>query len=120
MKGSGMPQIRAALGGWTRRMTLVKICQDVENGLVIDVEKPFTFRGTIQPLSPREINLKPEGQRSWEWLQIHCLTNDASVLKPNDRVYINKQLYKIMGQNDYSLNGYIEYHAIKDYQDAPK
>ena len=116
MKGSGMPQIRAALGGWSRRMTLLKRDQEVENGLTVNVDKPFTFRGTIQPLSPNKIMQKPEGQRAWEWLQIHCLTNDASILKPNDRIVIHGEVFKIMAQNDYSLNGYVEYHCIRDFQ----
>lgn len=108
--------MRAAFGGWTRRMTLLKVTQAVENGLVTQVNVPILFRGTIQPLSPNKIALKPEGQRAWEWLQIHCMSVDPGILNPNDRILIADKLYKVMAQNDYSLNGYIEYQVIRDYQ----
>lgn len=117
MKGSGMPQIRSALNGWTRRITCTRRAQTVKNdGFVKNIDKSFIFWGTIQPLSPNQIELKPEGQRSWQWYQVHCRTNDASLLLPNDIITYIGQTYKIMGQNDYSLNGMVEYHAIKDYQ----
>ena len=72
--------------------------------------------GAVQPLSPNKIELKPEGQRSWEWLQIHMKTPITQTLDTNDQVVMNGRIYKIMAQNDYSQNGYIEYHAIYDYQ----
>lgn len=114
MKGSGMPQMRAAFGGWMRRITLVKRVQSVVDGLVVTQDVPFAFRGVIQPLNPKAIALKPEGQRAWEWLQIHCV--GKGILTTNDRiVYLGKE-FKVMAQNDYSLNGYIEYHLVFDYQ----
>jgi hypothetical protein len=113
-KGSGMPQMRAAFGGWTRRITLTRRIQTVVDGLVTTEDVPFTFRGTVQPLSPKQIALKPEGQRAWSWIQIHCFS--GSIIQPNDQIVYNNAVYKVMGQNDYSLNGFIEYHLVKDYQ----
>ncbi len=116
MKGSGMPQMRVAFGAWQRRISLVKRVQEVVEGLVTNIDTPFVLRGTIQPLSPKSIMLKPEGQRAWEWLQIHCLANDTSILQPNDLILWNTLQYKVMASNDYSLNGFIEYHLVRDYQ----
>lgn len=110
-----MPQMRAAFAGWMKRITLTRRVQTVEDdGLVVENDVPFTFRGTIQPLSPKQIALKPEGQRAWQWLQIHCMGSNA--LEPNDRIIYQGKLYKVMGQNDYSLNGFVEYHVVQDYQ----
>lgn len=111
-----MPQMRAAFGGWTTKITMIKRSQSVVNGLVIETDHPLTFKGTVQPLSPRSLMLKPEGQRSWTWLQVHCLASTALNLKPNDRVVFNGELFKVMADLDYSLNNYIEYHLVKDYQ----
>lgn len=200
---SGMPQMRRAFAGWTKQITLTRVAQKVVNGLVIDSTTQFSFKGTIQPLNPKAIMLKPEGQRAWTWLQIHVTsqylapspatviprlwdtpgtswdtpgaTYDDSAtptfdepgsqwdtpgqtfdsdgnavatptfdvpgetwdtpgrvfdqvitipkiqpawqnLNVNDLIYYNGDKYKIMAQNDYSLNGFIEYHAVKDYQ----
>lgn len=113
---SGMPQMNAAFAGWMKPITLTKRVQGIgETGLVGNLDTQFTFRGSIQPLSPKGIILKPEGQRAWEWLQIHCVRSDAN-LDVNDQIIYNGKIFKVMAQNDYSLNNYIEYHAVKDFQ----
>jgi hypothetical protein len=115
MKGSGMPQMSAAFGGWAQRVTFVRrVQQIVDDGLVSYNDVAFTFRGTVQPLSPKQISLKPEGQRAWEWLQVHCFSN--AQLEPNDQIVYNGKIFKVMGKLDYSLNGYVEYHLVADYQ----
>lgn len=111
---SGMPQMSAAFEGWMIPITLQKIMQEVIDGFVQDETIDITFNGTVQPLSPDAIKLKPEGQRSWEWLQIHCFSG-AQNLVTNDRVLYNGKPFKIMAVLDYSLNNYIEYHLVKDY-----
>lgn len=112
---SGMPQLQSALSGWTNKITLVTRTQYVHDGFVAYRDGKVTFKGVIQPLSPRMIQLKPEGQRSWTWLQIHCASGSLN-LKESDQIVFNGTIYKIMGILDYSLNGYIEYHAANDYQ----
>jgi hypothetical protein len=114
---SGMPKMRAAFRGWTSRITLLKHRETVVDGFVKRQEVAIYFYGTIQPLDPRSLALKPEGQRSWSWLQIHCQVR-ATTLIPGDRVTWNNDVYKVMDQIDYSLNGYMEYHLVRDFQDA--
>lgn len=114
---SGMPQMKAAFAGWTKPITLQIIEQTVVDGFIQDSPRNFTFTGTIQPLQPNKIMLKPEGQRAWEWLQIHCVASTLE-LKPNDRIIYNDCIFKIMAQNDYTLNNFIEYHAVADFQDG--
>ncbi len=112
---SGMPKISRAFNGWETNITLARITQTISNGLVIETQSNITFKGTVQPLSAEEINLKPEGQRSWQWLDIHCRSGSLN-LSTNDRIIYSESKYKIMAIKDYSLNGYIEYHAVKDYE----
>lgn len=111
-----MPQISAAFAGWTSRITLIKRVESVVDGFVENTDMPISFYGTIQPLSPREIELKPEGQRSFTWLQIHCRAQ-ALTLIPHDRITYQGKWYKVMAIKDYSLNNYVEYHLVQDYQD---
>jgi hypothetical protein len=113
---SNMPQMSAAFSGWMSKITLRIITQSVVDGLVEEDERSITFQGTIQPLSPQKTMLKPEGQRSWKWLQIHCLQGSLN-LRTNDRIVYNNEIFKVMDILDYSLNNYVEYHAVKDYQD---
>lgn len=112
-----MPQMRAAFAGWFSNITLLIIEQfvDPETGLVSAIERKHCFKGTVQPLDPEKIKLKPEGQQSWQWLQIHCFSG-ALNLKTNDRIIYNCVRYKVMAIYDYSLNNFIEYNLIQDYE----
>lgn len=113
---SGMPQMNAAFAGWMSKITIIVITQVIVDGFPVDTEEKVFFQGVVQPLSPRQIELKPEGERSWTWLQIHCLAGSLN-LEPNNKIIFNGKRYKIMANNDYSLDNYMEYHAILDYQD---
>lgn len=114
---SGMPQISVAFGGWTSKITLLKHTETVVDGFVKINQIPISFSGVLQPLSARAIMLKPEGQRSWQWLQMHCFSTSLELI-PGDRITWNGDIYKIMATNDYNLNGYIEYHLVKDNQNG--
>lgn len=116
-QSSGMPKMSAAFRGWMTNITLRRITQPIVNGLVTEKLEDIIFKGTIQPLSPQKTALKPEGQRAWKWLQIHCLKG-ANNLQPNDRILYLGEIFKVMDVLDYSLNNYIEYHLVKDYQNG--
>lgn len=113
--GSGMPQVSGVLAGWMKSITLQKRQQLTNDGLVSYVNTDITFSGTIQPLSARQIALKPEGQRAWEWLQIHAVAGTKNIAD-NDQIVYNGIIFKVMATKDYSLNGYIEYHLAREYQ----
>ena len=114
--GSGMPNVSAALNGWMKSITLQKRTQSVDTyGDVTFTNVDFTFVGTVQPLSPKQIELKPEGQRAWTWLQIHMQAGRFR-LNVNDQIVINGVIFKVMALKDYSQSGYIEYHCVYEYQ----
>lgn len=112
---SCMPQMAAAFSGWMQNITMSVFTQKVvDNGLVEDHWNEICFAGTIQPLSARAIALKPEGQRAWDWFQIH--TFSRLEISTNDRISWEGQIYKVMAVKDYGLNNYVEYHIVQDYQ----
>lgn len=111
---SGMPNMSTTLNGWMKPFTLIIITQTNIDGIPTDGERSVTYRGTVQPLNPEQVNIKPEGQRSWEWLQIHVQLSD-NPLANDDRIIYNGKKFKVMARKDYTLNGYIEYHVVKDY-----
>ena len=71
--------------------------------------------GVWQPLRTEQLMSKPEGQRSWEWVWIHAKSGELN-LQTADKVIFNSKRYKVMGVKDYSLNGFVEYELVKDYQ----
>lgn len=110
-----MPQMTAAFSGWTKQINLIKILDVVVNGFTQERQQTnISFQGIIQPLSPRLIKQYPEGQWSFTWLQIHCMGQNPP-LTTNDRIIYNGKKYKVMGQLDYSLNNFTEFHAVTDF-----
>ena len=113
---SGMPNMANTLTGWEVPLTLVKITQSVVDGDAVKTETHINFLGVWQPLKDEQLQFKPEGQRSWEWIWIHAKSGTLN-LQTQDKVLFNSKLYKITSVKDYSLNGYIEYELIRDYED---
>lgn len=112
---SGMPQMGHILDGWEVPLTLVKIIQNVVDGDLTYGEIRYNFMGVWQPLRNEALQLKPEGQRSWQWIQLHVKSNVELNLETADKVIFRNELFKVIEKKDYSLNGYIEYQLCKDY-----
>ena len=111
-----MPNMSNTLNGWESPLTLVKITQNVVKGDVVQNENEINFLGVWQPLRDDQLQFKPEGQRSWSWYWIHAKAGTLN-LKTQDKIIFQGKRYKVMSVKDYSLNGYIEYEVILDYQE---
>lgn len=109
-----IPRIQVALNGWESTITLIKISQAIVDFQTVNSKSALIFKGVVQPLSPKQLVIKPISERSWEWLMIHTKTRLA--VSTNDLIKYKDKKYKIMLQNDYSLNGYYEYHLVKNYE----
>lgn len=114
---SGMPQMDTTLYGWEVPLTLVKIVQNVVEGDLQTIQTTINFKGVWQPLSAEQLNLLPEGQRSWENVWIHCKASQLN-LETASKVIFNGKRYKITQKKDYGLNGYVEYMLIRDYEET--
>lgn len=116
---SGMPQMRDTLTGWEVPLTLVKVIQDIVDGDAVFTEQEINFLGCFQPLKDEELQFKPEGQRSWSWYWIHAKAGTLN-LQTADKIIFNNKRYKVMSVKDYSLNGFIEYQIIRDFESNPQ
>lgn len=112
---SGMPQMGNTLNGWEVPITLVRVVQNVVEGELVTTETTINFMGVWQPLSSERLELKPEGQRSWEWVWIHAKSSDLN-LETADKVIFNNRRYKVMSKKDYGLNSFVEYELVRDYE----
>ena len=115
---SGMPQMAMTLTGWEVPLTLTKMIQSVNDGFVSFTEQTFNFMGAWQPLKDEQLQFLPENQRSWEWIWIHAKASELN-LQTADKIIFNNKRYKVMSVKDYSLNGFIEYQLVRDYEDNP-
>lgn len=117
MLASGMPNMADTLTGWEIPLTLIRITQDVINGDLVESRTTINFIGCWQPLSNEELQLKPEGQRNWSYYWIHAKSNSL-ILNVADKVIYKNQRYKVLSKKDYSLNGFVEYEVILDYEQS--
>lgn len=114
---SGMPQMDTTLVGWEVPLTLIKITQNVIDGELITSEKMIKFLGVWQPLKDEALELKPEGQRSWEWIWIHAKSSELN-LETGDKVRFKNKRYKVTEKKDYGLNSFVEYNLCRDYEET--
>ena len=112
----GMPVIQSAFIGWEIPITLLKVTTVLVEGDLVTTQSPINFLGTQQPLMPKKLIVSAQGQRYWSWLMIHTRFRLGSVIDDNDRINYNGKQFKVMLTNDYTLNGYLEYHLVEDYQ----
>lgn len=112
---SGMPQMNTTLIGWEVPLTLIKVVQNVVEGELQTSETTINFKGVWQPLKDEALELKPEGQRSWEWIWIHAQSGTLN-LETADKVLFNNKYYKVIQKKDYGLNSFVEYQLCRDYE----
>lgn len=114
---SGMPQMDTTLQGWQVPLTLIKITQDIVDGELVTTQKSVAFQGVWQPLRDEALELKPEGQRSWEWIWIHAVASELN-LETADKVIFQNKRYKVIQKKDYGLNSFVEYQLCRDYEEV--
>lgn len=108
-----VPDLSTALDNWYQPMTFGIITKVVSDFQVIESVVDTQFMGVWQPLTGRELMMKPEGQRAWSWWLLH--SELALDLKVDDIViYLTKQ-YRVMAKKNYSLEKFQEYHLVEDY-----
>ena len=117
MAKSGMPQMANTLNGWEVPLLLIKVTQNVVDGDLVTTEQSINFQGVWQPLKDEALELKTEGQRSWEWIWIHAKSSELN-LETADKVKFKNKRYKVMSKKDYGLNGFVEYQLCRDYEEG--
>lgn len=114
---SGMPQMGNTLNGWEIPLTFKRVVQDIKDGELTTTKTTINFMGVWQPLSSERLELKPEGQRSWEWAWVHAKSSELN-LETADKIIFNNRQYKVMSKKDYGLNSFVEYELVRDYEDG--
>lgn len=114
--GGTVPDVSGAMQDYFQPMTFETVGKVVNGFQVIETGTSISFQGIIQPFSPRQLLLKPEGQRAWSWYFVHALTGlDLSV---DDVMLFHSKQYRVMAKKDETLYGYLEYHLVTDYTGA--
>lgn len=109
-----LPNLSSAVRAWSQMLEFVIVSKSIEN---FETAETYTTRkvlGTKQPLKPQRIAIKPEGQRSWKWFELH-LTPQV-VLNIDDLIMFGGcDQFRVMAKSDYSEYGYISYEICQGF-----
>ena len=111
-----LPDLSDVMTQWEVPMTANYVTQTVVDGVVTDTAVSKAIKGIMQPLKAEEVMLKDEAQRAWSWYMVQVRQDTYGELYPTQILIINNVSYKIMAKKDWVLNGYREYHAIRDFE----
>jgi hypothetical protein len=103
-----------ALKGWTKKISVKLITQSIVNHLTVEAETDATLDINKQPMPARQVDRKPEEQRSWVWWNF--IVKNGPYLNTDDIVIISDIRYRIMKGNDWRESGFTKYEAIEDYE----
>lgn len=110
---SVLPDMSGPVLSWGQKISMVIVGRDQKDYLTEETMVPVETFGVVMPLKPEDLELKPEGERNWVWLNLFC--SPSLSLKPGDVIVYNAVRHRIMGRKDYSAYGYLEYELVEDY-----
>lgn len=108
-----LPNMSDTIVDWFLPIVFGIVAKSVVAGRVVETITDIETSGVVQPLKPEAIARKPEGTRSWVWLQIHCLPEVA--LKNDEIISYKGKRYRVDARLNYTDYGYIEYHICEAF-----
>lgn len=106
------PNMAGTLRGSFRPLTIGIVRQTTIDFQTKEYVDELTTVGASFPLSAKQLEMKPEGERAWDWRQIIC--SAELLINTQDELVLPKLgRYRVLARWDYSLNGYMVYHAAK-------
>ena len=110
----GLPQMSSCFSGWKQDIVFIKQGQQSINddGLVFNSVIQDTIQATVQPLSATQLQMKPQGERSWDWQMVH-IEGQTQTLNTGDFIIHNDIKYRITAIMPYYAYNYCEYHAVQ-------
>lgn len=109
-----LPNVFDGIRDWVSPMQFQQITKTMQiNGEVKETSVPVNFTGMIQPLEPRELRLKPEGQRAWSWYLLYA--DISLILQVDDIVTWNGKQTRVMKRENWPQQGFVLYHLVQDW-----
>ena len=112
-KSGTVPDVSGALQDYYQPMVFQKLTKTVDGFQVVETGANINFQGMIQPLTDRQLLLRPEGQRAWTWFLLFA--DPTLTLQVDDVVNWNGTQTRVMARKDFALYGYVQYHICQDW-----
>lgn len=114
---ANLPNMSQTIKPWFLNITL-EIVERVMVGADFEIDwetkEVINTKGVVQPPTPRDLKIFPEGAWAWDWLTIHCLPEVQ--IDTNQFVRYDRKVYKIMAKKDWRKYGYVKYTLLEAFQ----
>lgn len=108
-----LPSMRSTLLGWFRPMTIGVVSVEIIEGRSRETTREVKTSGLIQAGSPEVLEIKSDGNRSWENATLH--TFPAFNVETNAIVNITGMTFRVVKKSDQSGYGFIRYELLQDF-----
>lgn len=114
MQASGtVPDVSGAMQDYFQPLQVTSITKGSLGFQVIETGVVTEFRGVVQPLSGRKLELKPEGQRAWTWLTVH--TDRPLPIEVDDVMTFRGKATRVMLKKDFGDYGFFYFECVQDW-----
>lgn len=110
------PDLGNPVRRWLRPLIIVRIQRPIVGYEVQEVQQRVSCLGMLQPFGNRELKMKAEGERSWDWQMLHTTPN--VLLKNGEYVIVRGTKYRVMSNAMWTDYGYNTYELVQAYNKA--
>lgn len=108
-----VPDVSGALQDWFQAMVFTRVVKTTVGFQLEETAVDVNFQGVIQPLTERQLALKPEGERAWTWFMLHA--DPVLTLQVDEVVtWLGKQT-RVASRKDYAMYGHVIYELVQDW-----
>jgi hypothetical protein len=111
----GLPEVGAGVQMLLQNVTVFYSQKTQVDGMTQEVPRPIRTRAAVEPFTPQQLNIRPEGQRGWKWFTLFTLSNLD--MKLDDVVRLFGKKYRVMEKYDWHQYDLFRYAVIEDYLD---
>jgi len=106
-----MPDMSDAISGFAEDIQFAVNSKTVVDYEVVESRSSVEWTdGSLQPLPPQELRIKPEGQRTWKWWLMYTTKS----LKLDDILQDNcRRQYRVMEKTDWNAAGFYVYQLTE-------
>ena len=114
-EATDLPDVSAGVMTFFQNIKIEIVKKRNDSGYLKEKKYCILTQGVRQAFSPRQLAIKPEGERTWKWSKLHILPVHG--LNLDDIILIRDVKYRIMAEVNQAEYGYKEYDLLEDYKD---
>ena len=112
---NSLPNLSDVINSWASDYTAYIIKKEIKNYILVETKRKIRFKGIVQNLNKKELQLKPIGERNWGWYELHS----TKKFNNDDVIEINKTRYRIMStRNNDTYYGFWAYNLLLDFDNS--